>query len=121
MSAPNIPDLPAIPDGIDPQLVTRELASAFHPEIIKELARRGVDSSISTTNLLSISDHFYKVSGLSGKQEAKPTGPGFSIQIVLGDSPSNQKTITIGETTSTLGEVPEFMLAQSVGNLEAIV
>ena len=102
-------------------VVTRELAAAFHPEIVKELARRGLDSAVSTSNLLSISDHLYKVSGLSARQEVKPAGTGFSIQIVLGDSPSNTKTITIGEAAVPLGDIPEYILAAPMGNLEEVV
>ena len=103
------------------ELKERGVKETVGIEVVKEIARRGLDSTISTTNLISISEHLYKVSGLSAKLEPKPSGPGFSIQIILGDSPSTQKTITIGETPIPLGEVPEFMLATSGGNLEEIV
>jgi hypothetical protein len=120
MSALDIPALPALPEGVDPYLVTRELAAAFHPQVVKELARRGLDSTISTTSLISISEHLYKVSGLSARQEVKPAAPGFSIQIILGDTPETRKTITIGEAPVPLGEVPTYMLSPT-GNLEGVV
>ena len=64
-------------------------------------------------------DQLGKISGLYAKQEEKAKGPGFSIQIVLGNGTPTEKTITIGGNESEFGSIPSFMLG-SGGNLAAI-
>ena len=122
---PEFPDLPVIPEGVDPLEATRLLASAYLPQIISVLASRGYDDRITTPNLISISEHLYKVSGMAAKQNPVPLGSGFSIQIVLGDGAATGQTITIGggETIEhdALPAMPAFMQARESGNLEALV
>lgn len=117
MSDPiDLPAIPELPEGVDPAVITRALAAAAHPQIINDLALRAGDNTISTTSLLAISEHLYKVSGASAKAEQKVAGPGFSIQIVLGGGSQDEKVINIGPSTGFFDEIPDFMEG-SGGNL----
>lgn len=131
----DIPDLPLLPEGLDPLVVTKALAAACHPAIIKELAFRAGDNTVSTTSLLAISEHMYKVSGLSAKQEIKPQG-NFVFNIHLGgneitvsgesepidvENPSDfgGKSAILERFSGELGPVPPFMQGKT-GNLVAL-
>lgn len=128
MSHPStIPDIPPIPEGLDPLAVTKALAAAAHPGIVNELAFRASCNDISTTSLLAISEHLYKVSGLSAKQEAKPQGSfifnihmgGNDITISGGPEPvdvETEKPPVLAQFAGELGAPPPFM-ASKTGNL----
>lgn len=131
----NIPDLPLLPEGLDPLEVTKALAAACHPAIIKELALRAGDNTVSTTSLLALSDHMWKVSGASAKQETKPQGL-FQFSIIFGGrsltvsgesepidmvNPSDfgGKPAFLERFSGELGPVPPFMQGKT-GNLASL-
>ena len=112
-----LPDVDVPPDT-DPLILAKDLAAAGLPRAVNKLLLRIEDERITTPNLNSCVDQLAKIAGAFIKQEAKPAGPGFSIQIVLGDGTPQGKTITIGG--DTFGPTPDFVLASPPGNLSEV-
>lgn len=117
MSVPaNIPEVPSLPEGLDPLEVTKALAAAALPDALNKLILRVQDDTVSTTILQSSIDQLGKISGLYAKQDMRAAGPGFSIQIVLGGGAPGEKTITFGGAGDVFDEIPAFM-RDNGGNL----
>lgn len=70
----DIPDMPELPEGIDPLEVTKAIAAASLPSIMQSLAYRALDDRTSTSNVVAIAEHMHKASGAARLEQKSDQG-----------------------------------------------